>query len=111
MEGKPVSASELHLERLQKYKVTLMPNGEVSGKKALVHFDEDVFLDYRDEGPDAWANSMFFSGPAWLWTASDGWEYFKNGVKLTGNYGLNNATIVNVEKDGLHVRKCNSSEY
>ena len=99
------SAEELQLKLLDDYKVYLKPDGTVDTNSKQVHYDKDVILDYRDEGPDAWASSEFFSGPAWLWTDFEGWNFWEHGVQITGYYGLN-ATVVNIQKDGVHIIKC-----
>ena len=99
------SAEELHLELLKDYKVTLKSNGEVTARSNRVFYDVGVILDYRDEGPDAWATSEYFEGPAWLWDFDRGWEFWQNGVEVTGYNGLQ-VTVVNIRKDGVHVTKC-----
>ena len=99
------SAEELRLDLLDEYKVTLESDGEVTSERDQIYFDKDVELDYRDEGPDAWATSKYFEGPAWTWDADRGWELWENGVKITGYNGLN-LTVVNIQKDGVHITKC-----
>lgn len=100
----------LHLELLEKYGVSLGKNGEVFSDDNQVNHDEEIIIGYRDEGPDAWANSKYFDGPAWVWTGDCGWEFYEKGVTITGYHGLV-ATIVNVQKDGLHVANCSGEEY
>ena len=103
--------TRLHSNLLEKYNVSLSPDGVLKGDLKNVHFDEKVTLGYRDEGPDAWADNHNFSGPAWLWsTDSREWEYWRNGVILTGYYNLN-AYIVNIKDDGVHVVECVAEPY
>ncbi len=97
--------ADLHLELLKKYEVSLGSNGEVVDSNKVELPAKEVIFGYRDEGPDAWANSERFEGPAWLWTSYEGWELYKNGVTITGYAGLS-ATLVTIEKDELHVIKC-----
>ena len=93
---------DLHLELLEEYGVTLAENGQFACSSGRVIYDGRVDIGYRDDGPDAWADSEHFDGPAWLWTESSGWELWKNGVYVTGYSGLF-GTVVNIKKDGVHV--------
>ncbi len=96
---------DLHLEILQKYKITLKPDGNVTCKGFVLYFDEDIVLGFRDEGPDAWATSHTLPGPVWCWDAYNGWEFYEKEVKITGYYGMS-FIVVTIQKDGVHVTKC-----
>ena len=71
---------------------------------------EKVYIGYRDEGPDAWANSKHFDGPAWVRDESGEWEFYKDGVTITGYCGLK-ATVITVVDSNLHVTTCYGEEY
>ena len=99
------SPQDLHLELLKEFEVTLCPDGRVENKYHRDVNAEEIIIGYRDEGPDAWAGSERFSGPAWIWTKYEGWKFYKNGVTVTGYAGLC-AKVVNICSDGLHVTNC-----
>ena len=103
------SAKDLHLELLGDDKVHLESDGRVFTEGILVHNDKDVFIDYRDEGPDAWACSAYFSGPVWVWTSHGGWNFYNDGVSITGYCGLS-ASVLTIKEDGLHLTKCYGEE-
>ena len=103
--------TRLNSDLLEKYNVSLSPDGVLEGDLKNVHFDEKITLEYRDEGPDAWANSHYFNGPLWLWsTDSREWEYWKDGVNITAYYNLN-AYIVYIKDDGVHAVECDAAPY
>ena len=104
------SPQDMHLELLEKFCVFLSSNGFYVRDHDRVYYEEDVYLGYRDEGPDAWASSQWFSGPAWIWDESRGWRFFENGVTITGYDGLS-ATLLYIEDDTLHVTHVYGVEY
>ena len=96
------SKKDLHLELLEEYNGMLTSDGSFFNESDRVQYNEEIVIGYRDEGPDAWAGSVRFNGPAWLWTKDEGWEFYENGVTITGYAGLL-ATVLNIEEDGLHI--------
>ena len=96
---------DLHLELLKGFEVILNSDGNVYTKIDSKRF----VLSYRDEGPDAWASSKRFPGPAWVWNLDSGWSFYENGVTITGYHGLQD-TVVTMDADGLHVTKCVGEE-
>ena len=100
---------EMHLELLEPYCITIDTDGKVFCRGKECHAKETP-IGYRDEGPDAWSSSTRFEGPAWVWTESPGWEYYKNGVTITGYDGLH-ATVINIKNDVVTVAHCYGQPY
>ena len=104
------SSADLHLELLKDYKVHLNSDGRITAEGGKGFYTKGISIGFRDEGPDAWSSSEHFSGPAWVWTFHEGWEFYQNGVTITGYHGLS-ATVVNIDQNEVHVTTCIGEEY
>ena len=82
--------------------ILLGQNGEVQNEEGEEFHCDKVTIDYRDEGPDAWAGSERFNGPCLVWTDREGWEFWPHGVTITGYDGLKAKVI------SLRVTECKS---
>ena len=104
------SPKHLRWSVLKKYGVSLKSDGTVFQNGVLLQPDKKLIFGYRDEGPDAWADSDCFKGPIWIWDDDRGWRYWKDEVHITGYQGL--CDILVTIKDGVvHVTQITGEHY